>query len=161
MPIEGHVITNRRSFIKTAGAASAAMFAASPNRAPAAALADAGQEDDRQPPHITELFLDNQLLEATPGVSRRLHPAKKHLLNAVVRRDRWCDGDYMEPYTTMYDEEERLFKMWARAGSDRKMGHVGGNAAYMLYFTSPAGIHWEKPNLGVAITTSSSPVTWS
>lgn len=125
------------------------MLAASLNCEADAASAAAIQEDDGRPPQITELFLDNQLLEATPGVSRRLHPAKKHLLNPVVRCDRWCDGEYMQPYTTLYDEEERLFKMWARAGSDSKAGYVGGNAAYMLYLTSADGIHWEKPNLGV------------
>jgi len=107
------------------------------------------QGDDGGVPYWTELFLDNQLLEATPGVSRRLHPAKKHLLNPVIRCDRWCDGDYIEPYTTLYDEEEKLFKMWARAGSDSMVRYVGGNAAYMLYFTSADGIRWDKPDLGV------------
>ena len=84
-------------------------------------------------PVKTELFLDNQVLEATPGVSRRLHPAKKHLRNPVIRCDRWCDGDYLQPYTTMYDEDEKLFKMWARAGSDYG-GTYRENAACMLYF---------------------------
>jgi hypothetical protein len=89
------------------------------------------------------------MLEVTPGVSRKLLQPKKHLLNPVVRCERWCDGDYIEPYTTMYDEEDKLFKMWARAGSDAKAGYVGGNAAYMLYFTSTDGVHWDKPNLGI------------
>ena len=39
----------------------------------------------------------------------------------------------------MYDEEDKLFKMWARAGSDAAAGYVGGNAAFMLYFTSADG----------------------
>jgi len=125
------------------------MFAAGETSAQNAASPASIQGDDGRAPHRTELFLDNQMLEATPGVSRRLHPAKKHLLNPVIRCDRWCDGDYMEPYTTMYDEEEKLFKMWARAGSDSKAGYVGGNAAYMLYFTSADGIRWAKPDLGV------------
>ena len=141
--------TNRRTFIKAAGAAGAAMFAAGETSAQNAASPAAIRGDDSRVPYRTELFLDNQMLEATPGVSRRLHPAKKHLLNPVVRCDRWCDGNYMEPYTTMYDEEEKLFKMWARAGSDWKAGYVGGNAAYMLYFTSTDGVHWDKPDLGV------------
>ncbi|MFH1265208.1 MAG: hypothetical protein ABIK89_05730 [Planctomycetota bacterium] len=89
------------------------------------------------------------MLEVTPGVSRKLHQPKKHLLNPVIRSDRWCDGNYMQPYTTMYDEEDKLFKMWVRAGGDRKAGYVGGNAAYMLYFTSTDGVHWDKPDLGV------------
>lgn len=147
--------TNRRTFIKSAGAAGAALFAAADIAAQESTSPASTREDgssinsDDNVPYRTELFLDNQMLEATPGVSRRLHPAKKHLLNPVVRCDRWCDGDYMEPYTTMYDEEEKLFKMWARAGSDSKAGYVGGNAAYMLYFTSADGVHWDKPDLGV------------
>ena len=142
--------TNRRTFIKAAGVAGAAMFAAGKASAddevpPASIL---GGNDSRAP-FMTELFLDNHMLEVTPGVSRKLHQPKKHLLNPVIRSDRWCDGNYMQPYTTMYDEEDKLFKMWARAGSDRKAGYVGGNAAYMLYFTSTDGVHWDKPDLGV------------
>ena len=93
-------------------------------------------------PFLTELFLDNTLLEMTPGVSRRLHQPKKHLLNPVVRCDRWCEGNNLQPYTTMYDKEDKLFKMWARSGSDWKSARLGGHAAYMLYFTSVDGVHW-------------------
>ena len=144
--------TNRRTFITTAGAAGAAMFLAgegSTQNAAAAASFPGDAADESRAPYRTELFLDNQMIEATPGVSRRLYPARKHLLNPVIRCDRWCDGDYMEPYTTMYDEEEKLFKMWARAGSDSKGGYVGGNAAFMLYFTSTDGVRWNRPDLGV------------
>ena len=55
----------------------------------------------------------------------------------------------MQPYTTMYDTEDKLFKMWARSGSDWKSSYLDGNAAYMLYFTSTDGVHWDKPDLGV------------
>jgi hypothetical protein len=98
---------------------------------------------------VTEPFLDNQRLEATPGVSRRLHPAKKHVLNPVIRPERWCEGTYIEPYTTMYDAEEKLFKLWARTGSDGKAGYVDGNAGWMVYYTSKDGIHWERPELAL------------
>lgn len=141
--------TNRRTFIKAAGAAGAAMFVAGESFGQDAASPASNQGDDSRVPYRTELFLDNQMLEATPGVSRRLHPAKKHLSNPVIRCERWCDGDYLEPYTTMYDEDEKLFKMWARAGSDATAGYVGGNAAFMLYFTSTDGIRWDRPELGV------------
>lgn len=142
--------TNRRAFIQAAGVAGAALFSAGKANADAVEVpASTLGQDDSQAPFRTELFLDNVMLEATPGVSRRLHPAKKHLLNPVVRCDRWCDGDYMQPYTTLYDAEEKLFKMWARSGSDSQSGYVGGNAGYMLFFTSTDGVHWEKPNLGV------------
>ena len=35
------------------------------------------------------------------------------------------------------------------AGSDWESAWLDGNAAYMLYFTSTDGVHWEKPNLGL------------
>ena len=98
---------------------------------------------------ITELFLDNDMIEVTPGVSRRLHPPKKHLLNPVVRRDRWWENTYLQPYCTMYDTEEKLFKMWMRSGSDQKSGYLDGYAGYTTYLTSDDGVHWDKPELGV------------
>lgn len=137
---------NRRTFIKTAGAAGATLFAGTPGVTKA--------DDNTETPKIssdvfTELFLDNELLESTPGVSRKLHPPRKHPLNPILRNDRWCEGSYIQPYTTFYDEEEKLFKMWARSGSDSAGGYLGGNAAFMLYYTSHDGIHWEKPDLGI------------
>ncbi len=139
--------TDRREFIKGVGVAGLAAFASgAANRVEAKAAARSSNDGGTS---WTEMFLDNELLESTPGVSRRLHPAKKHLLNPVIRCERWCDGAYMQPYTTMYDEEEKLFKMWARSGADSPSGYIGGNAGYMLYFTSKDGVHWEKPNLGI------------
>jgi hypothetical protein len=142
--------THRRSFLKLAGAAGAGWIAvgrASGNDE--AAPPAASQQDSKETAFITELFLDNHLIEVTPGVSRRLHQPRKHLLNPVVRCDRWCDGSIIQPYTTMYDKQDKLFKMWARAGSDRKSTYLDGNAAYMLYFTSADGVHWDKPDLGL------------
>jgi hypothetical protein len=142
--------TNRRSFIKLAGAAGAGLVAAGSGSAaaePASVPPDANNA--KETAAMTELFLDNEMLEVTPGVARRLHPAKKHLLNPVVRCDRWCDGNNIQPYTTMYDPQDKLFKMWARTGSDWKSAYLDGHAAYMLYFTSTDGVHWDKPDLGL------------
>jgi len=101
--------TDRREFIKGIGVAGLAAFASgAANRVEAKAAARSSKDGGTS---WTEMFLDNVLLESTPGVSRRLHPAKKHLLNPVIRCERWCDGAYMQPYTTMYDEDEKLFKM--------------------------------------------------
>lgn len=149
--MKAHVMrSNRRSFLKAAGVAGAGLATVGQT----ASILNAAEEPKpttatKPPAAMLELFLDNELLEATPSVSRRLHQAKKHLLNPVVRCERWCDGNNMQPYTTMYDEEDKLFKMWARAGSDWTKGFVGPNAAYMLYFTSKDGVHWDKPDLGV------------
>jgi hypothetical protein len=98
---------------------------------------------------MTELFLDNTLIEVAPGVARRLHQPRKHPLNPVVRCDRWSDGNNLQPYTTMYDKEEKLFKMWARTGSDWGKRYIDGNAAYMTYLTSTDGVRWDKPELGL------------
>ncbi|MCC6795383.1 MAG: hypothetical protein IT366_09715 [Candidatus Hydrogenedentes bacterium] len=138
--------TDRRSFLKITGAAGAGLLAGN------GASAETGDETPIDSPpaaFVTELFLDNEMLESTPGISRRLRPPKKHLLNPVVRCERWCDGNILQPYTTMYDEDEKLFKMWARCGSDANVGFIGGNAAFISYFTSKDGVNWERPDLGL------------
>jgi hypothetical protein len=71
---EHHVQTNRRTFIKAAGADGARDFSAGTVSAQIAAATGDGEPFDGPVPYTTELFLENQLLEATPGVSRRLHP---------------------------------------------------------------------------------------
>src|SRR5580698_9068851 len=142
--------TNRRNFFKLAGEAGAGMITVGNTAGPVeAAPSTGGQPDVRKTTFLTELFLDNTMIQVTPGVSRRLHKPKKHLLNPVVRRDRWWEGNNIQPYTTMYDTEDKLFKMWARAGSDWKSGYLDGHAAYMLYYTSTDGVHWDKPELGL------------
>lgn len=97
--------SNRRQFIQVAGTAGAALVTLQ-----TASADDTAAPAVDRPPFTTELFLDNQLLEATPGVSRKLHPARKHLLNPVIRPERWCEGTYIEPYTTLYDAEAKLFR---------------------------------------------------
>ena len=142
--------TDRRSFFKLAGVAGAGMLAVGKASGNDEAVSLARSRTDvKEAASTTELFLDNNMIEASPGVSRRLHQPQKHLLNPVVRCDRWCEGNNIQPYTTMYDKEDKLFKMWARAGSDWKSGYLDGHAAYMLYFTSTDGVHWDKPDLGL------------
>ena len=133
--------------MKRAGSAGAGVIAL--GAIPAAGNAAPGPAEATETVLGSELFLDNMMIEAAPGVSRRLHPPQKRVLNPVVRCDRWCDGNNIQPYTTMYDAEDKLFKMWARTGSDWKSKHLDGNAAYMLYMTSSDGVHWDKPDLGV------------
>lgn len=141
---------SRRDFLQiTAAAAGAGSIFGGQAGARAAEAISVAETPGGKGSHVTELFLDDTMIEVTPGVSRRLHQPKKHLLNPVVRCDRWWEGNNMQPYTTMYDKEDKLFKMWARAGSDWRSNRVGGNAAYMVYLTSTDGVQWEKPELGV------------
>ena len=41
------------------------------------------------------------------------------------------------------------FSKCARTGSDWKSRYLDGHAAYMLYFTSTDGVHWNRPDLGL------------
>ncbi len=139
--------TNRRSFLKFSGAAGTGFMTAqtaSGQNAPRIVSPGSAKSSAH-----TELLLDNTVIEASPGASRRLHSPKKHLLNPVVRKEHWFEGDVLQPYTTMYDEEEKIFKMWARTGSDHPENYLSGNAAYMTYLTSTDGLHWERPKLGL------------
>jgi hypothetical protein len=142
--------TGRRDFFKVAAAASAGLMpAGGASAGNEGVLRSRSPSDKESSAFLTELFLDNNLIEVTPGVSRKLHPPQKHPLNPVVRCDRWCEGNNLQPYSTMYDKEDKLFKMWARSGSDWKSQYLDGHAAYMLYFTSRDGVHWDKPDLGL------------
>jgi len=135
--------TSRRTFLQAAGLG--VLGSTVPG---GTVIANDGVPVAARPGTITELFLDNAWIEASPGVTRRLHPPRKHVRNPVIRPERWCEGTYIEPYTTLYDPDEQLFKMWARGGSDTKAGFVGGNAAWMLYYTSRDGVHWDRPETG-------------
>jgi len=50
---------------------------------------------------------------------------------------------------TLYDAEEKLFKMWYRTGPWSWAKPLDGHASYTAYATSTDGVHWEKPHLGV------------
>lgn len=140
--------TNRRDFLTRAGAAGAGVIALADRARPQAAAA-APAADAKAASSVTELFLDNNWLEVTPSVSRRLHPPRKHPLNPVVRQERWYEGNLIQPYTTMYDEDDRLFKMWARSGSEWQSARLGEHAAVVAYYVSTDGVHWQRPELGV------------
>lgn len=140
---------DRREFFKLTGAAGAGLIASGGITSAAEKAKTVLHQDMAKADSVTELFLDNQMIEVSPGVSRVLHPARKHLLNPVVKCDRWCDGNIIQPYTTMYDHEDKLFKMWARTGTGHGFPYVDGHAAYMTYLTSTDGVNWNKPELGV------------
>ena len=98
---------------------------------------------------MTELFLDDEMIAMAAGVTRRIHQPRKHRLNPIIKPEQWWEGNQMLPYATLYDKEEKLFKMWLRCGSDLKEQHTGGHAAYTTYLTSEDGVHWQRPMLGI------------
>src|SRR5579863_2752712 len=97
-PEAGPMKTVRREFLKRVGAAGASVIALGGMSATGEAAAPStSQRDMTGAAFMTELFLDNKMIEVTPGVSRRLHKPQKHLLNPVVRCERWCDGNDIQP----------------------------------------------------------------
>jgi len=78
-----------------------------------------------------QLFVDQAVVRSSDNVAFALHPARKHPANPLLRVtdvavDRiWLCG------SVLYDEEERLFKMW----------YLKGNGT--TYATSHDGLKWE------------------
>ena len=91
-----------------------------------------------------QLFVDQVVVRSADNVAFTLHPAKKHPKNPLVKADRPWEGWRLEIYgSVIYDEDERIFKMW----------YIGEAPGYFpnyatLYATSKDGIAWEKPLVG-------------
>ena len=84
-----------------------------------------------------QLFLDDLLIERTENLARRVRPLRKHAGNPVIRREEdWEPRSYLLFGSVIYDEDEGVWKAW----SDGREGGV-------FYFTSPDGVHWERPAL--------------
>ena len=101
--------------------------------------------------HMTELFLDDHLIEVSAGVTRRIQPPAKHPANPVSFSDQWWEGNINMPFATIYDKQDKLFKMWTRSGWDglgAEKRVIDDNHAYSCYLTSSDGVNWEKPQLG-------------
>ena len=80
-----------------------------------------------------QLFVDQVLVHSTQNVAFTLHPAVKHPDNPLIVSDRPEDGWRLALCgSTIYDEEEGLYKMW----------YLGGNGT--LHATSHDGIAWSK-----------------
>jgi hypothetical protein len=92
----------------------------------------------------SQLFVDQVLVREARGVAFTLHPAKKHPANPILKADRPWEGWRLEIYgNAIYDDDEKLFKMWYIGEAPRILPHYGA-----LYATSKDGIHWEKPPVG-------------
>jgi hypothetical protein len=99
-----------------------------------------------------QLFIDQTLVAESDRVSYTLHQAQKHSANPLIKADRPWEGWRLEIYgNVLYDEEEKIFKMWYIGESPGYFapspdGPSGDNST--LYATSTDGVHWEKPEVG-------------
>lgn len=93
----------------------------------------------------SQLSADKTWIRSAEHVVFTPHPAKKHPANPLVKADQPWEGWRISIYgNVLYDEDEKLFKMW----------YVGDMTpdfpSFATYYaTSTDGIHWSKPPLGV------------
>ena len=85
-----------------------------------------------------QLFVDDYGIESMRGLTRTMHRVTKYPDNPLLKPERSWEGESIYiSNSTIYDSQERLFKMWYQAGE------------YTCYATSQDGIHWHRPNLGL------------
>lgn len=96
---------------------------------------------------IPILFLDLLEIESSAGVKQCLERARKFDGNPVIRVGKVDAPDALQvgwPFSVVFDEEDRLFKVWYAATGHRQESYW--NIAYAY---SADGIEWIKPELGV------------
>lgn len=104
------------------------------------------------------LVLDSRVIERAENA--RLVPGKvmKHAGNPLFQADKPWENSLNNLYpNVIWDEEERVFKMWYKCVLvDKEIiaqmdgpGTVHDVGWYLLYATSKDGIAWEKPALGL------------
>ena len=93
------------------------------------------------------LFVDDFLIQERAGVWRTMNRPFRASENPVLRPDRPWEGYLvLQPGTVIYDQEERLFKLWYNTMPSRARPDV---EQFICYATSPDGVSWNKPNLGL------------
>jgi len=97
-----------------------------------------------------QLFIDDHIIGSLDGVAKKLNRPTKHPGNPVLSRvsegkPAWEAGMPLSFASVLYDERERLFKMWYSL----HRGSGGDEASVLCFATSPDGIRWHKPALGI------------
>lgn len=94
----------------------------------------------------SQLLIDPSLVGEAIRVSFTPHPARKHPANPLCKADQPWEGWYVSAFggTVLFDEQERLFKMWYSAAG--KPDFIDGPVT--CYAVSRDGLHWEKPAVG-------------
>lgn len=92
--------------------------------------------------HGKEFFIDDSGIEEITGASRVLNQPVKHPRNPLLTRDKPWEQSGPNYGTVLYDDEDRLFKMWYENFDQSK---EGTSSAILLYATSKNGLDWDKP----------------
>ena len=89
-----------------------------------------------------QLFVDDYIIEELKGVQKVLNQPTKHPMNPLLIRDKPWELEEPDYTTVMYDEQEKIFKMWyAMNNPKRKLS----SEQILAYATSTDGILWTKP----------------
>jgi len=98
----------------------------------------------------TQLFIDKVLVRRSDRVWWTQHMGRKHPDNPLLKVDQPWEGWRNYVYgDVIYDEQEKLFKMWYITVGDYQHGmDYFDDLAVTCYATSPDGIRWTKPLVG-------------
>lgn len=80
------------------------------------------------------MFVDDAMLAASTGLTRQVHTWKKAVDGPLLQADQPWEKSPMSPAGVIYDAALKQWRMWYGAG---------------LLATSPDGVRWEKPSLGL------------
>jgi hypothetical protein len=96
-------------------------------------------------PQESVLLLDDHAVAKTMNLTQQFFAAKRHPANPVMRRtEKWEGvGPYIWGNRLMQDERTAQFRLWYIAYD------FAGNFYRWGYATSPDGLAWNKPNLGL------------
>lgn len=96
-------------------------------------------------PQESVLLLGDHTVASTTGLTQRFFPAARHPANPVMKQTEAWEGvgPYVWGNRLMQDEETGLFRLWYITYD------YAGNFYRWGLATSPDGIAWTKPNLGV------------
>ena len=93
-----------------------------------------------------ELFTDDTLIEKMEGTNLRLHqPTPREVV--LVHSEPW-EGNSCNYYTVFQDGD--LYRMYYRGGEQALKGDPPPRPPVVCYAESADGIHWQKPELGLA-----------
>ena len=99
-----------------------------------------------------QLFIDDWNVESMAGLTRTLHPVRKHPRNPLVVADRPWEGPQVLLYGAVHRKPDTgKFQMWYLAWNSyhAKEQERPTEKSFICYATSEDGFVWEKPNLGL------------
>ncbi|MDO5552911.1 MAG: hypothetical protein Q4G68_04040 [Planctomycetia bacterium] len=88
-----------------------------------------------------ELFIDDYLIGTMENVCLQIHEPNRENLVAVL--DKPWEGNACNYTTVLYDEDAKLYRLYVSAWKE------GEPTLRITMLTSPDGIHWTRPTLGL------------